>query len=298
MKSLPLSVVSGYLGAGKTTLINRLLSEDHGKRLMVLVNDFGAINIDAKLLISADEDTLMLSNGCVCCTMGADLFMAIDKVLKRQPRPEHLVIEASGVANPAQIAQAAITEPELSYGGILTVVDALHYPRQQGDVLIGSQVREQVKHADLLLISKQQEHSEPLHKLLRQDSRTSILCLDDMDTIAPLVFGIKTSKDAISNFASHPEYLSWSYTGDLTMSYQKIRETLAKRPNGLYRLKGFIREDSETCWQVQIVGRVVEIIRTVPHQESLLVGIGPKDSTSREEIDCWAKNLGITGQNS
>jgi len=74
---LPLTVIGGYLGAGKTTLINRLLTEDHGLRLMVMVNDFGTINIDADLLESADKDTLRLTNGCVCCTMGGDLFMAM-----------------------------------------------------------------------------------------------------------------------------------------------------------------------------------------------------------------------------
>ncbi|MFT7136469.1 MAG: G3E family GTPase, partial [Akkermansiaceae bacterium] len=72
---LPLTVISGYLGAGKTTLINRLLAEDHGLKLMVMVNDFGAINIDAELIAEAGEDTMTLTNGCVCCTMGNDLFM-------------------------------------------------------------------------------------------------------------------------------------------------------------------------------------------------------------------------------
>ena len=77
MNKLPLTVIGGYLGAGKTTLINRLLSESHDARVMVMVNDFGAVNIDAALLARADGDTIELTNGCVCCTLGADLFMAI-----------------------------------------------------------------------------------------------------------------------------------------------------------------------------------------------------------------------------
>ena len=114
---LPLTVVSGYLGAGKTSLINRLLSEEHGLRLLVMVNDFGAINIDADLLAEAGEDTMTLTNGCVCCTMGADLYMAIGDVLDRDTRPDHLVIEASGIADPARIAQVAMAQPDLVYGG-------------------------------------------------------------------------------------------------------------------------------------------------------------------------------------
>ncbi|MEY8840033.1 GTP-binding protein, partial [Cribrihabitans sp. XS_ASV171] len=123
MMRLPLTVVSGYLGAGKTTLINRLLAEDHGLRLLVMVNDFGAINIDAALIAAQGDDTIALTNGCVCCTMGADLFMALGDALDRRPRPDHLVIEASGIADPAAIANAAKAEPELSYAGIVTLVD-------------------------------------------------------------------------------------------------------------------------------------------------------------------------------
>ncbi|NBR90236.1 MAG: GTP-binding protein, partial [Rhodobacteraceae bacterium] len=151
---LPLTVLGGYLGAGKTTLLNRLLAEDHGQRIMVMVNDFGAINIDASLITAADGDTLTLSNGCVCCTMGSDLFMAMGDALDRRPRPDHLVIEASGVADPAKIADAARTEPEMSYGGIAVVVDAENWPALADDPLIGAQLQDQVRVADMLLISK------------------------------------------------------------------------------------------------------------------------------------------------
>jgi len=96
---IPLSVIGGYLGAGKTTLINTLLAQNHGVRLAVLVNDFGAINIDAALLHSASEDTISLTNGCVCCTMSGDLFFTIGDLLDRSPRPDHILIEASGTAS-------------------------------------------------------------------------------------------------------------------------------------------------------------------------------------------------------
>ena len=87
MMPLPVTIVSGYLGAGKTTLINRILGEDHQMRLMIIVNDFGAINIDAHLLASAEEDTIALTNGCVCCTLGEDLHHALDNALdRREPR--------------------------------------------------------------------------------------------------------------------------------------------------------------------------------------------------------------------
>ena len=119
-----------------------------------MVNDFGAINVDASLLVSADEDTIQLSNGCVCCTMGADLFLAIGDVLDGDMRPDHIVIEASGIADPAKIANVAVAEPDLVYQGIITVVDGANILDQLVDRFVGDQVRDQIRVADLIYVSK------------------------------------------------------------------------------------------------------------------------------------------------
>ena len=103
-KATPLTVLTGFLGAGKTTLLNRLLSEDHGLRIAVLVNDFGALNIDAELVVGVDSDVVSLANGCVCCSVRDDLLQAIEQVLARPEQPEYVILEASGVADPAGIA--------------------------------------------------------------------------------------------------------------------------------------------------------------------------------------------------
>ncbi len=149
MNQLPLTVVSGYLGAGKTTLINQLLAERHGLNLMVMVNDFGAINIDQALISKQDKDVIALTNGCVCCTMGADLFMALGDALDRRPRPDHLIIEASGIADPMAIANTAIAEPDLSYAGIITLVDGASISDLLSDPLISPQVTQQISASDL-----------------------------------------------------------------------------------------------------------------------------------------------------
>lgn len=154
MMGLPLTIVSGYLGAGKTTLINRLLAEDHGLNLLILVNDFGAINIDDTLISASGDDTMALTNGCVCCSMDADLFTALEQVLARDPRPDHLIIEASGIADPAAIAAAARAVPDLSYGGVVTLVDGENIDALLADPLVAPQVEQQIMAADLVLVTK------------------------------------------------------------------------------------------------------------------------------------------------
>ncbi|RMF03443.1 MAG: GTP-binding protein, partial [Chloroflexi bacterium] len=93
---IPLTVIGGYLGAGKTTLLNHILRHNQGRRLAVIVNDFGKINIDAGLIESRDGETINLANGCVCCTLSGGLGVTLNNLLQRRPPPEHIIIEASG----------------------------------------------------------------------------------------------------------------------------------------------------------------------------------------------------------
>src|SRR6516225_3482399 len=102
--AVPTTVITGFLGAGKTTLLNRILNGDHGLHVAVLVNDFGSINIDADLVVGVESDVISLANGCVCCSIRDDLIEAVLRVLERPERPEYVVLEASGVAEPSGIA--------------------------------------------------------------------------------------------------------------------------------------------------------------------------------------------------
>lgn len=287
MKRLPLTVIGGYLGAGKTTLINRLLREPHGKRIMVLVNDFGAINIDASLLESHDEDTITLNNGCVCCTMGADLFMALGDALDRQPRPDHLIIEASGIGDPARIAEAARSEPELSYAGIVTMVDALNFPSLSQDTKIGPQVTAQVRVADLVLITKAGLGAADLipalslagaHRaqILKADAQMAELILGELEPSFPQV-----------RSAPHPSYARWHYDDLRTFSRAELEDRLAALPEGLYRLKGYLRGQDDQGWLLQIAGKNREITRTAQPPRSQLVAIGPAGYFDPETAQQW-----------
>ncbi len=101
---IALTVLTGFLGAGKTTRLNRILNGSHGLRVAVLVNDFGAIDIDAELVIGVESDVVSLANGCVCCTIRDDLIETVLATIDRPEQPEYILLEASGVADPAGLA--------------------------------------------------------------------------------------------------------------------------------------------------------------------------------------------------
>jgi len=284
MKRLPLTVIAGYLGAGKTTLINRLLAEPHGARLMVLVNDFGAINIDAELLESADEDTLTLSNGCVCCTIGGDLFMAIGDALDRVPRPDHLVIEASGVAQPAKIANAALAERELLYSGIVTVVDALNYPALARDSLVGEQVKTQVREADLVLLAKGE--SAGLKLELTVLSGAPVMALEEDLPLAELLLERSEHAGPVAGGSAHPAYQSWSCEEARVFERAHLLNKLAARPAGVYRIKGRLRGESGGL-ELHVVGGQVSVRDCAQPKAGQIVAIGPKAALSADDIERW-----------
>ncbi len=286
---LPLTVIGGYLGAGKTTLLNRLLRDDHGQRIMVMVNDFGAINIDADLIASAEGDTITLTNGCVCCTMGADLFMAMGDALDRRPRPDHLVIEASGIADPARIAAAARAEPDMAYGGIAVVVDAQHWLALADDPQIGAQIRGQVAVADMLLLSKT-EGGVPDSLLTRLCALSAApqIDLSTCPAVAPLLLGGIAPLEGRQTNAAHPAYLGWSHDGDTVMDRDRLACKLTAAPQALYRIKGLVRAPQGHGWEVQVVGRSVEIKPAVaPVARTRLVAIGPQAAITKAAVEAW-----------
>lgn len=152
---VPVTVLTGYLGAGKTSVLNHVLAADHGLRLAVLVNDFGAVNIDAELVTSVEGNTVELSNGCICCSLQTEVRDACLQLLARDPRPEHILVEASGVADPAGIVLPFLeTEGRAHFAvaNILSVVDAEQWIEQSKErpwLLMP-----QVQHADIIVLNK------------------------------------------------------------------------------------------------------------------------------------------------
>ena len=150
---IPLTVIGGFLGVGKTTLVNHLLATG-AKRWGVLVNDFGAINVDAALSAASDGQTMALTNGCVCCTMGDDLGDGLAAMAARIPPPEHVIVEASGVSDPWRIAQMALIEPGFMLEPLVVLVDATALPAQLDDRWTGDTVARQLVFAEIVVINK------------------------------------------------------------------------------------------------------------------------------------------------
>lgn len=154
MDSVPVTLLTGYLGAGKTTLLNRILTYEHGKKVAVIVNEFGEIGIDNQLVIDADEEIFEMNNGCICCTVRGDLIRIISNLMKRRDKFDHLVIETTGLADPAPVIQTFFMDEDVqvqtNLDSVVTVVDAKHI-WQHWDA---DEAQEQIAFADVVLLNK------------------------------------------------------------------------------------------------------------------------------------------------
>ena len=155
LDKIPVTVLTGYLGAGKTTLLNRILSEPHGKRYAVIVNEFGEIGIDNELVVGADEEVFEMNNGCICCTVRGDLIRIIEGLMKRKGQFDGIVIETTGLADPAPVARTFFVDEDVREAArldaVVTVADAKWLSQRLRDA---PEAKNQIAFADVVILNK------------------------------------------------------------------------------------------------------------------------------------------------
>lgn len=242
--SVPVLLVTGFLGAGKTTFINQLLQAEHGLRIAAIVNDFGSINIDAALLDAAADGVIGLKNGCICCSLQGDLLRTLKIVLRQSPRPELIVIEASGVADPAGVIQSLI-DPVLwnqaRLETVVCVIDAPDVPNRSDDPLW----RAQVRGSDFLCLAKTEGLSADalasIHSAFAVQGKFHVF-----DLAQPVPISAFIGADApIARDSGRPPlqddrftYLEWRHDGAIEI--QKFQAVMSQLAPSLLRAKGFM----------------------------------------------------------
>jgi G3E family GTPase len=152
---IPVTVLTGYLGAGKTTLLNRILTEDHGQKFAVIVNEFGEIGIDNELIVGADEEVFEMNNGCICCTVRGDLIRIMENLMKRKDKFDAIIVETTGLADPAPVAQTFFMDQDVQdaarLDAVVTVADAMWLKDRLKDA---PEAKNQIAFADVILLNK------------------------------------------------------------------------------------------------------------------------------------------------
>lgn len=274
---LPVVVVGGYLGAGKTTLVNHLLRRAEGRRIAVLVNDFGDVGIDADLIQGADGGVLSLAGGCLCCSFGDDLVGTLAALRRRAPVPDAVLIELSGVALPQAVLRTARLAQGVDTVGALVVVDAPDVERQLRDRYVGDTVRRQLAEADWVLVNKAATLAPAARTALADRlgplADRARLVIAEADAVpAELLLDWQAMpagptdpvKDA-APFASRPigpigtpaatvfEQDSLALPADLDL--ERLGEALAQPSAGVLRAKALHRDAQGAGRLLQVVGR-------------------------------------------
>jgi G3E family GTPase len=303
LRRVPVTIITGFLGAGKTSLLNHILSGDHGRRIAVLVNDFGSVNIDAELVQNRSGEVLSLDNGCICCSLSDGLLVTVLRLIRQQEPPEHIVIETSGVADPYEVART-FSDAELQafapLDGIITVVDCELTPNLEDDML--ELAKRQVSAADVAVLNKVDlvdadglKRAYDWVEKLAPNSRS----LEVTNGQAPLelilgvggaceLLPIDDGQPSSSHSADRIESFTWESADPVSM--QTLNSVLGRLPRTIFRTKGFLylREKPDYRCVLQATSGRAAITVGQPwgdeNRKSRIVFIGSRGGVSHGEI--------------
>ncbi len=277
---VPVTLLTGFLGAGKTTLLNRILTGDHGLRVGVLVNDFGDINIDAELVEGIEDDTISLTNGCICCELRDDLVESLEGLLARRQAIDYVLVEASGVAEPSGIALTFLDrryERLFRLDSITCLVDAEGIFAQDDDDQLNMLKLRQIGFADLVVLNKTDlvgpEHVEVVRDWIGLHmKRVRVVEATHGDVPMEILLGAgrfdpAMLEDAAPGRATDSRngagFDRWSYRSSEPLSLEALKEMARRRlPESVYRCKGivFAADAPDRRFALQVVGRRTQVI--------------------------------------
>ncbi|USG62507.1 CobW family GTP-binding protein [Sneathiella marina] len=300
-RRIPITLISGYLGAGKTTLINHLLSVSDGQRIAVLVNDFGAINIDTALIKEQTDQAISLTNGCVCCSITDDLGDALDAQASRDNPPDLVVLEASGVADPMRLARHAGNWPGFELDAIVTLLDAETVQMRAQDKFVGQLIHSQIKAGDILVLTKSDivsdDRCQDLRDWIARLSPTVSLITVDAGKIDPALLLGPSSTKTVSQRMENPReadnIATYHWIPSSPINKQDMADCLSLLPPTVHRVKGFFfDQETKALTLLQRVGNRLTFDSAPKGAEAGLVLIATGNKCDLEnEVKTIAENL-------
>ena len=290
---IPVTVVGGYLGAGKTTLVNALLRQAQGLRLAVLVNDFGALPIDADLIEAQEGNVISIAGGCVCCSYGSDLIAALMEIARLTPRVEHVLIETSGVALPGQVASALTLLADTVLDAVVTLVDAGNVHQQARDPYLADTITRQLADAHLVVLNKcdlvgAEEQAELERWITAQVPGAAIVTASQGAVPLAVILGRRLAAHATQHPHKHVHDHSHAHDAAYVSKVLDVRnvgsaaalaEALKSPQFGLLRAKGIVAEPDGRTFVVQLAGRHATVTQARPDQSPkglVLIGLAAR----------------------